>query len=192
MRTARARLPRRRGERAFTLLEVMLALALLSIGLIGMLRLQMLGIYANGGAHATTYAAQLATELSSALERLEFDDPRLSGASGTSAPAPFGRLLGGNVAAAHVHAWDDSAPMLGVRLDTALPVDPNDSAKRLYRRRWSVWDYETNTPTGQGAAKIIAVSVIYRERGIPVDRELVVLTHKPNTGLAVSFVAGYR
>lgn len=198
MRNLRDRVRRRRRARGVALLEVMIALTILSVGLLGMLQLQILGITANGGARATTYAGQLATELASALERLEFEDPRLTGGgSGTSsltAPEPMGRLLGQDLSGAHVHTWSDSATpqMLGVRLDSSLPADPADPTKPLYQRRWTVWDYETNTPTGAAASKIIAVSVIYKERGNPVERELVVLTHKANAGLAVSFVAGYR
>jgi type IV pilus assembly protein PilV len=184
--------PSQRGSRGVALLEVMISLTLLSIGLMGTMRLQILGITANGGAHSTTFAGQLATELAAALERLEFDDARLAGASGTSAPTPFGRLLGGDPSGTHVHQWSDSAPMLGVRQDATLPPDPLDSSRPLYVRRWAVWDYENNTPTGQAATKVISVSVIYKERGNAAERELVILTHKPNVGLAVSFVAGYR
>jgi type IV pilus assembly protein PilV len=197
MRLLRDPVPRRRLARGVALLEVMIALTILSIGLLGMMRLQILGITANGGARATTYAGQLATELASALERLDNGDARLAGggsAAGLTAPVPFGRLLGEDLTRSHVHAWSDAAvpAMPGVRLDSALPVDPDDQTKPLYQRRWSVWDYETNTPTGKAASKIIAVSVIYRERGNPVQRELVVLTQNANTGLAVSYVAGYR
>jgi type IV pilus assembly protein PilV len=172
----------------------MIALTILCVGLLGMLRLQVLGITANAGARTTTFASQLAIELAAALERLEFDDARLSGAAGNAEPSPFGRLLGSSLGSAHVHTWDDAAtpPMPGVRLDSALPRAPADGTKPQYVRRWSVWDYETGTATGAAAAKIIAVSVIFEERGNPVPRELVVLTHKPNVGLAVSFVAGYR
>ncbi len=193
MRLLRDRGPRH--ARGVALLEVMIALTILAIGLVGMMQLQILGITANGGARATTYAGQLATELASALERLQFDDTRLTGGgsnSGRTAPSPFGRLIGQDLTGAHVHTWSDAAPMLGVRPDSALPTDSGDPTKPLYRRRWTVWDYETNTPTGQGASKIIAVSVIYKERGNPVEREVVVLTHLANAGLAVSFVAGYR
>jgi type IV pilus assembly protein PilV len=174
------------------LLEVMVALTVLAVGLLGMMRLQILGITANGGARATTQAGQLATELAAALERLEFIDHQLDGASGDTQPTPFGRLLGGDLSAAHVHTWSDSQPMLGVRLDSTLLPDPYDSSKPQFVRRWAVWDYMTNTPTGQAAAKVISVSVIYKERGNPVERELVVLTQKANVGQVVSLVAAYR
>lgn len=174
------------------LLEVMISLSLLAVGILGMMRLQILGVTANGGARATTFAAQLASELAAGLERVEFDDPRLTGVSGSSAPDPFGRLVGEDLTAAHVHRWDDAEGILGVRPDSALPRADEDATQPQYVRRWSVWDYETATATGQAAAKIISVSVIYKERGNPIDREVVVVTHKPNAGLAVSFVAGYR
>lgn len=190
-------LPARRGPRGVALLEVMVALTILAIGLVGTMRLQILGVTANGGARATTSAGQLATELAAALERVEFDDARISGAAGASAPSPFGRLVGSSTSASHVHTWADSMatatpPMIGVRLDASLPRDPYDSTRPQYVRRWSVWDYMTATPNGQAAAKVIAVSVIYKERGNPIERETVVLTHKPNAGLALSLVAGYR
>jgi prepilin-type N-terminal cleavage/methylation domain-containing protein len=193
MRTSSRPLPRR-GHHGVALLEVMVALTILAVGLIGTMRLQIMGITANGGAHSTTYAGQLATELAAALERLEFSDGLLSGASGASAPTPFGRLLGTSLTAAHVHTWSDAnaASMLGVRLDSTLPVDPVDSSKPLYVRRWAVWDWDTGTANGQAAAKVISVSVIYTERGNPVQRELVVLTHKGNAGLISSFASAFR
>ncbi|WP_242339438.1 MULTISPECIES: type IV pilus modification protein PilV [Anaeromyxobacter] len=194
---ANERRPPPRREAGFTLLEVMIALVVLTIGLLGMMQMQIMGITSNQGARVQTTASQLATELAGALEALPFDDSqsRLSGPAATATPpAGFGRLLEAGTGGSNVHTWDDSTNTVpGARLDAALESDPLDPGKPLYRRRWTVWNYSAEgTASGASASKVIAVSVIYHERGNGTPREVVVLSQRSNAGLALSYAAAYR
>lgn len=179
----------RSGARGSTLLEAMIALAILLVGLLGMMRLQFYGMSATQGARAQTIATQLATELAAGLERLPTSDPRLtdlSGATGSNPPTVFGYILGagGSVPTAGVRAYDDSSPIPGVRLDATLERDPEDSSAPIYHRRWTVWD--AGVTSSGAAAKVIAVSVVYRERTLPQPREIVVYAHSAVTGSFMS------
>ena len=73
-----------RCEKGFTLLEVMIALSILSVGLLGMASMQ---TYANGKGNEARYYTEanvLATQLVEGLMSLDFDDADLNGsASGT-------------------------------------------------------------------------------------------------------------
>lgn len=184
---------RRSGERGVTLLEAMISLSILLVGLLGLMRLQIYGIVTNGGARMHTVAVQLGRELASGLERLPATDARLSGAVGTGGAPPtvFGYLLtGGSVGSgAHVHAFSDAVAeaIPGARLNSAVE---QDGAEPAYVRRWSVWD---SFVSGSGVAtKVIAVSVIYRERGSPRQREVVVYAQVSNRGLFAANVGGYN
>lgn len=176
---------RRRGERGTTLLEAMISLAILLVGLLGMARLQIWGMTATQGARATTVATQLASELGGALSRMPANDPRLNGTPSATAtpdipPANFGAILSIGPSAPGVHAFDDADPIPGARLDAALERDPQDSTLRVYQRRWTVWD--AGVSSSGSAAKIIAVSVVYRERTIPTPREVVMYVHSEIRG----------
>ncbi len=188
MRTIRNPSPMQRAARGVALLEVMIALTLLSVGLVGMMRLQILGITANGGARSTTFAGssrRSSPPRSSASSRRwpahrRLGDDPADPLRATARPGPR------RDARAHLerrrHGWDAGRPA-GLRA-------PEGSRRRhaaAFARRWSVWDWDTNTASGKAVSKVIAVSVIYKERGNPIPRELVILTHKPNAGLAVSF-----
>ncbi|WP_242342610.1 type IV pilus modification PilV family protein [Anaeromyxobacter terrae] len=182
----------RRPEHGMTLLEVMVALTILAVGLLGLMQLQIFGITSNAGARAHTTASQLATELAGALEMLPFEDPRLSGTAGETAPTPFGRLLGADLSGDALHTWSDTSPVAAARLDATIEPDPLDASKPLFRRRWTVWNAGASTASGASASKVIAVSVIYHERGNATPREVVVLSQRSNAGLALSYAAAYR
>ncbi len=186
--------PKRAFHRGLTLLEVMISMAVLAVGLLGMLQLQILGMTANQGARAHTTALQLGRELVQGLEQLPIDDPLLSGvstAAPTTLPSPFGALLDGSgTIPSGVHTWNDASPVAGVRLDSTLERDTNDGTVPIYRRRWTVWDYVS--ATGGPSVKVIAVSVVFRERKIMTQREVVLFTQRANTGLVLSNVAAFR
>ena len=57
------KLQSKNGARGFTLLEVLVAMVLLSIGLLGVARLQMFGLQNTGNAYFRTQASGLLTEL---------------------------------------------------------------------------------------------------------------------------------
>lgn len=187
------------SARGTTLLEAMIALTVLLVGLLGMARLQIYGVNSTQGARAQTIAAEYANELAGALSRLPASDARLSASPGgttTSPPPLYGRLLPLGItpdgaAPAGVHEWSDtfatSTPAIsGVRLDAAIERDPEHAAAGipLYRRRWTVWD--AGVAANGTAAKLIAVSVIWRERGSAARREVVLYVNSEVKG---SFMA---
>lgn len=184
---------RRTPGRGSALLEAMIALSVLLIGLVGMARLQIYGMGATQGARAFTTASQLAAELAAALERLPAGDPRLSGAPGptpTTPPTPFGSLRWGGVTSPSVHLWSDAAPVPGARLDGTLERDPGDWTQPIYVRRWTVWD--VGVAANGTAAKVIAVSVIYRERAIGIPREVVRYVHSEVRGNFMANITAFN
>jgi hypothetical protein len=183
----------RRAERGTTLLEAIISLAILLVGMLGLVQLQIYGITANGGARAHTNAVQLARELAAGLARLPTTDVRLAGSAGTTGepPAVFGRILQGDGSgASDAHVYSDAAPIPGTRLDSAIEKDGASTTTPIYVRRWTVWD---SFSSGSGVAtKVIAVSVIYRERGSPNPREVVLYTQVANRGLFGANISAYN
>lgn len=185
------------SQRGVTLLEAVISLAVLLIGIVGMMQLQIVGVTADAGARAQTQALQLARELAAGLEKLDPSDALLAHHySGASPPSAFGHLLlpDGTVASSAATAWDDARPLPGVRSDATLLAaegsDPDDPSAPRYRRRWSVWQLETAALTG--GVKLVAVSVTYREKALPGTREVVLLAQVSNTGLYSAFASAYR
>lgn len=175
----------RRGETGATLIEAMIALTIMTIGLLGLMQLQVLGIYSNQGARANTTAAQLGRELLSGLEALDPADGRLG------LTTSFGPLLQANgTVASGKTDFSDSNPVPGVRLDATIERDPQDGTKAIYQRRWTVQD-AGDTGTGV-AVRRLAVSVIWRERGLARPRELVLYGQRANVGMVLSNAAAYR
>lgn len=154
----------------YTLLEVMIAFAILMIGLLGFMHFQLMAMNSTNGGRMHTTAALVAQEVAAGLERLPFGDPLLSptGSSGPTAPTPFGRLLD----AAHevtpgAHEWDDTAPIPGVRSAAEVGLE--------YERRWSVWGYSP-TAGASPSVKLVAISITYREPRIGIPREVIYFT----------------
>lgn len=172
-------------SRGATLIEAMVAIAILTVGLLGLMQLQVLGIYSNQGARANTTAAQLGRELLTGLEALPPGDGLLATTSA------FGPLLQANgTAATGATAFSDATPVPGVRLDATLERDPQDGTVPIYRRRWTVQELG-DTGTGP-AVRRLAVSVIWRERGLSRPRELILYGSRANPGLILSNAAAYR
>jgi hypothetical protein len=175
----------RAADRGISLIETMIALSVLLIGLVGLARLQVLGLTANEGARTYTRAQELARELSSGLEQLDFSDSRLTAAGPASATAPttFGSLMGVTTTTG-VHTLAEGLPP-GV---TAEPCPLFNGYK--CSRRWTVWDYTSNN--GTVAAKLIAVSVVYQERWLELDRETVIYLQKSSPAAVISNASAYR
>jgi hypothetical protein len=191
------RVQSRRSERGVTLLEAVVSLTILLIGIVGMMRLQIVGITADGGARAQTEAYQLARELAAALERLDVLDPLLTPHTNTPAPPDgFGHpvLPNGEAATDGFAIWDDGTPVPGVTTDADIlarhGADPLDGALPRFQRRWSIW--QSQTAATEGGVKLIAVSVTYREKTLPGLREVVLLTQVSNPGLSSAFASAYR
>jgi type IV pilus assembly protein PilV len=178
------------GERGATLLEAMIALSVLLIGIVGMAKLQIFGMASTQGARAQTQATQLAQELAGALAQLPSSDSRLSGLGGTTPPTPFGALGSDTPTGTNLHTWSDASAVPGARLDATLERNPEDSTQPIFRRRWTVWDAGV---TGNGtAAKIIAVSVVWRERTIARPREIVVYVNSEVAGAFMANITAFN
>jgi type IV pilus assembly protein PilV len=193
------------GARGLTLIEAMISLSLLLIGILGVMRLQVLGVTDNQGARANGQAQELARELLSALTRLDPSQDALLAPHVTSAapPSNFGNPLdsSGELATTNWRDWNDSyltstttgfpsLKVVGVQPDTALERDPTDSTKPLYRRRWSVWQLQTSNQ--QSGVRLIAVSVIYRERTLANARVLTRYLQVPNLGASTVNASAFR
>jgi hypothetical protein len=187
-------MPRRPARaRGVSLLEVMIALGVLTVGLLAMWHLHMIGVGSTSAARRHTIATALARELASGLERLPFADLRLADtATGAELPEDgvFGRLVTGEgalVGGAH-HVWDDDQAIAGVRLDAdmreqgdaVVPTAPCPS--RPYDRRWSVWGYVSpRAPAGSpSGVKLVAVSVTWCDPPFTRPREVLLYTQVTN------------
>ncbi len=149
-----------RERRGFTLIETMIALAVLLGGLVGLMQLHVVGLTSNNAGRMQTVANEAALELAGALERLAFADPLLSptGTNGPAAPTSgFGPLLQADGTVDTSVAHDFSASQVPtVRSDVELGSQ--------YRRYWTVWGY---SPTAGGTAtvKVVSVSVVWQQPG---------------------------
>jgi type IV pilus assembly protein PilV len=163
--------PRARG---FTLLETMISLSILLVGLLAMMNLQIWGMNSNQGARAQMQATQLAREVASAIQQLPFDDSRLGPTDS------FGSLIG------VTSGYTSFTTLPGVRPDTDLE---HDAGGLVYQRRWTVQTVTTGGVASSGA-KVVAISVIFRERGIPAPREVLMFVSKTDlTGLGANIGA---
>lgn len=165
-----------RRARGFTLVEVLIALAIFLVGIVWTMRMQVLGLSWTSSARAHSRAMELALELRAGLEQLPFADSRLAvtGSSGATAPTPFGSLLSDTSGAT---TWSDAAPIPGVTLDGALERDRANPTAPGFVRRWTVWGYSPTGGIGAGS-RVIAISVIYTDRGSLQRREVLVYTHR--------------
>jgi type IV pilus assembly protein PilV len=179
----------RRSARGTTLIEVMIALAVLLVGMLGLMRFQVLGLSWNSSARAQSRAMELALELRAGLEQLPYGDPRLAVTFpwGNTAPNTFGPLLGsGGSVTSGATVWSDSNPIPGVTLDSVIGQDPN-SPQPMFQRRWMVWGYTGMTSMNAGAL-IIMISVIYVDRGSLQPREVVVYTQRVNPAAVLASI----
>lgn len=65
-------------KNAFTLLEIIIALAILAVGMVGILALYPVGFYASGRAANMLQTATLGTQVLEATKLLDYDDALLS------------------------------------------------------------------------------------------------------------------
>jgi len=183
----------RPGAPGFTLIEVMVALFILLFGLLGLMRLQIVGMSSNQGSRTHSAAVQLARELAAGLERLDYFDPLLAptGTSDLTPPTVFGQLLSGTtLPTSGFRTWADTSPVPGVRLDADI-TDRDSGGAPTYQRRWTVWGYAGSSGAAPGA-KVIAVSVVYHERSLSFPFEVVYLTAVGYSGGAIANAAAFQ
>lgn len=180
-----------RQSGGFTLIEVMVALVVLLVGVLGLMRLQMVGFHANQAARVHTQALQVARELALGLERLDWADSRVAtkGTAGDKPPSVFGRLLDGG-ATTGFYTWDDASPVPGVRLDSQITERDADGTPN-FKRRWTVWDY-TDASGRPAGSKLVAVSVVFHERSNAIPYEVVYYGFLGNRGAAIANAGAYQ
>jgi prepilin-type N-terminal cleavage/methylation domain-containing protein len=178
----------------FTLIELMIALVVVAVGMIGLLGLHVHAMNSNEGARLQMRANQLARELATGLQQLPASDGLLQptgGASSSTQPTPFGSLLG---VTSGFQAWSDSYatrstnPVTGVTLDANLETNTDGTA--LFQRRWTVWGYAS--AAGAPSSPIIAISVIYHERTFTRPLEVVYWVHKFDPAAIMTSLPAYR
>jgi prepilin-type N-terminal cleavage/methylation domain-containing protein len=195
------------SHRGFSLIELMIAMAVLTVGMLAMWHLHVFGLTATAAGRRHTVAVALARELASGLERLAFSDPLLSynyvGQGGTTAPpssALFGALVQGDgTLRTGAHDWSDTQAVPGVRLDTEMREQADVGAREAaatagvaYQRRWTVWDMVSPQPGAAGTTpgvKVVAVSVVWRDPPFDRPREVVLYTQVANPGAIITGLA---
>ncbi len=190
--------PPRPPPRGSSLIELMIAMAVIAVGLLAMWHLHVLGLTSNASARRHTVATALAGELVSGLERLAFSDPLISAnytAQGTASAPPstalFGALVQGDGSIrSGAHEWTDSAAVPGVRLDSQMREQAGGT---VYERRWTVWGLLSPQPGAAGTTpgvKLIAVSVVWRDPPFTRPREVVLYTQVANAGSIIAGLVG--
>jgi type IV pilus assembly protein PilV len=71
-------LQRHKGQKGFTLIEVMIALVILAVGLLALMTMQIVSIKANAFSSEITYSTMLAQRQLETLRNLSFSDADLS------------------------------------------------------------------------------------------------------------------
>lgn len=188
--------PRPRPQRGASLIELMIAMAVIAVGLLAMWNLHMVGLTSTAAGRRHTVAVALAQELVSGLERLAFTDPLLAAqytgpgnASGPPSGAVFGPLVQGDGSIkSGARPWSDSTAVPGVRLDTQMREKSEGVG---YDRAWTVWDMlAPGAPVGAAVGtKVIAVSVIWRDPPFARPREVVLYTQVSNPGSIITGMA---
>ncbi|NIO17367.1 MAG: prepilin-type N-terminal cleavage/methylation domain-containing protein [Deltaproteobacteria bacterium] len=112
-----------KNSAGFTLLEVLIALVILVVGLLGALLLQTTAIQGNAFSRELQTGVVLAEDLLEQVRVLEYDDP----------------LISSNVAD-NPH---ENVELAGV----ANPIDEQGASGGIYVRRWTVVDTKPNSKT---------------------------------------------
>lgn len=112
-----------KNSAGFTLLEVLIALVILMVGLLGALLLQTTAIQGNAFSRELQTGVVLAEDLLEQVRVLEYDDP----------------LISSNVA--------DNPHENGELAGVANPIDEQGAAGGIYFRRWTVVDSAPNSKT---------------------------------------------
>ncbi|HZJ55577.1 MAG TPA: prepilin-type N-terminal cleavage/methylation domain-containing protein [Myxococcaceae bacterium] len=167
----------RRSVRGFTLVEAMIASAILAISLAALLPLQVMGARMNRWSERTLDASLLGTDLSENIARWNYSDPRLAPLAtvssfsdstvaaswdmGTSARASH-RAQFSDATAADQNAGSYNA--LGATYQ-GLSADVDGDGKQDFTRYWNVYAID---PTGSGtpSGKLIQIIVRWNEPNV--------------------------
>ena len=179
--TARRR--RARGPRGFTLIELMISMAILAIAILGVAQMQVVASAQNGLARRTTRASALLRDFQETASTFRWGDPRLVPVDGTcfatnaldqvseesfgfeEAPLltlDFTALAGGDPAASYAGATPGGLTASGTEYrGIAASVPPAVWNKEGYQLSWRTRNVDT---TGDGICEARLVDVVVRFR----------------------------
>jgi len=179
-------------SRGFTLVEALVASAILMIALAALLPLQVMGARMNRFSERTLDATLLATDLSENITRWTYTDPRLSPLLTVSSPsdsAVAGRWdMGTSAQATQTAEFSDSPthdPNAGTyaALGTTyqgLPSDIDGDGTPDFTRYWNVYAVDA-TGSGTPSGKLVQIIVRWNEPQVGWH-QVVVTTFKRNPG----------
>lgn len=163
-----------RAPRGFTLVEVMVAMALLVIGSVGVIGLANQSARMNGDGRRMTRAVALAQDLVQNIELWSYDDPRLANGVTTN-----DNDIGDDAEAFETDvtpvADHREAELTGT---TWLGVPHDEIAAAGYERFWNVSD--ADDWNGNGTRDLKRIAVIVRWPQGAAYRRIVLYTTKPN------------
>jgi prepilin-type N-terminal cleavage/methylation domain len=156
-------------EKGFTLVELMIAMVVLAIGILGLIGLQVSAMNGNLSANEMTTAVTLAQDEIEQLKRLALTDAALTdaGNNGSLSSIPAN-------AASFEHAnGDGTNPPLDANGNVITnPIDEQGGNTGL-RRYYRFWNIADNTPTTGAKTVVVFVGWGALTNGIPRHRVIV-------------------
>lgn len=192
--------PLRRAPRGFSLIEAMVAMAVLAIGLLGMASLQIVGVRSNQFGGRMARASQLGHDLIEQVQRWDYADTRLTALQVVTTPTDtvvknrwdLGRAdtVPSTVRPQFGDTAGDANAVTAGALGTTyqgLSNDVDKDGKPDFRRYWNVYDLQV-TESGKVTVKGKLVQVIVRWKDASVaggNRQVSMSTFKPDPLAAV-------
>ncbi len=186
---------RRAAQRGMTLIEAMVAMAVILVGLLGFMALQIVTSRANTYGRRMAQASALATNLAENTKRWPYDDGRLTPAtlegvtsiSATSVQTKWD-LGRGETCAYKAHFSDKagdtacaSATQLLADDFQGLAADVDGDGEADFTRYWNVYKAQLSTTTPTENGKFVQIIVRWREPGVGY-RQVTTMAYKPNPG----------
>ena len=163
---------RHRSAHGFTLIEVMLAMALLAIGVAGLMGLLRTGYLVNADARRMTRAVTIAQDLMNQMELWPYGDPRL--AIGAKAETDITDDAG-----TYLTEETPVADHTEADLESGFQGIPAAALDGIFQRYWNV-SYQDDA-NGNGTPDGVRVAVIVRWPHGSGWRRVVLTGFKPNT-----------
>lgn len=130
MRAGEAQAARRRRDGGFTLVEVMIAMAVLAVGLLSVALMQLQALQGGRQGRHSTQAAVIARDQMETFQRLAWNDPQLNPTGGWTAPV----VVQNQVVAADTGAAVEESYSVTWRI---ADVDPNWTKNVDVRVSWN-------------------------------------------------------
>ena len=135
------------NQNGFTLIEVMTAIAIFAIGILGVAKMQLLAIEGNSNANNSTKASTLAQEKAEKLMMLDYDDLNDTNNDGTPGLSETYTDLNNNG-----------------KYDSGVDTPTADYLPETYGIYTIFWNIATNEPVTD--AKKMRIYVVWRQNGV--------------------------